>query len=543
MIKIKRPYTTPAIFNSLVIKKFKKDLQGYYDTYSRNNQDKAPWPTNSTVNKVLLALLKVFPNKCAYCESTLETRGGTFDHFRPSNSARGFGKEYSEAHYWWLSFHWQNLLLACPSCNRAKSSWFPVKGKRAVLKATIAQVRKENALLIDPTIDDPRLHVRFDREGKIIGITEKGSTTIEILQLNRKELIINRQMSVKENEIFLENILMTNGNTFKEVLNHAFRFLIDLFENSKVKHDYLAYKRSYFFDLINEPRFFEILLSKNHLSRNQTFKRKQEQLQKLLNNYKIARFKIPVAETKRHSIERRIQIETVSIRNFKGINHLQFDMPSPGREKKSKIINEPWMVLLGENGVGKSSVLQAICLALCGQNYIDRMKLKPSDLIRIPAHSEKISPVSADIELAFKGEQEDILVHITEQKIHSSIRQPAGYVLAYGSFRIPNSRRLKAEVTHSTIRCQNLFFQDTSLIDYNNWLCSLNEIHFNRVALALKDLMLLNKNDLIIRDRNVKKVMVNKDHKKIPIDLLSDGYRSVFAMACDIMEKSGAGRD
>jgi hypothetical protein len=63
-------------------------------------------------------LIKIFNNKCAFCESDIST-GHHYDteHFRPKNK------------YYWLAYEWSNFLLACRKCNSdCKGEQFPIEG-------------------------------------------------------------------------------------------------------------------------------------------------------------------------------------------------------------------------------------------------------------------------------------------------------------------------------------------------------------------------------------------------------------------------------
>ena len=51
-------------------------------------------------------------------------------------------------------------------------------------------------------------------------------------------------------------------------------------------------------------------------------------------------------------------IEYIHIKNFKSIDDLKIEFKEDELDKKS------WLFLLGENGVGKSSILQAIAIGL-----------------------------------------------------------------------------------------------------------------------------------------------------------------------------------
>ena len=58
-------------------------------------------------------LEKIHYNKCVYCEVWVEEYH--IEHFRPKSI------------YYWLAYSWDNLLLACPTCNRSKLDQFPCK--------------------------------------------------------------------------------------------------------------------------------------------------------------------------------------------------------------------------------------------------------------------------------------------------------------------------------------------------------------------------------------------------------------------------------
>jgi uncharacterized protein (TIGR02646 family) len=107
--------------------------------------------------------------RCMYC---LDSHGSDIEHFRPK--AR-FPKH---------AYRWKNLLLCCTECGRHKGSQFPKSNGRV--------------LLIDPTVDDPWLHLDFDpATGNLtarfdLAVNDwsiKGSTTVQVLQLDRREAL------------------------------------------------------------------------------------------------------------------------------------------------------------------------------------------------------------------------------------------------------------------------------------------------------------------------------------------------------------------
>jgi len=69
-------------------------------------------------------------------------------------------------------------------------------------------------------------------------------------------------------------------------------------------------------------------------------------------------------------------VDRVVIRNIRGIEELDLDAAPPATERA------PWLMLLGENGTGKSTILQSVALALMGDARRARLKLDPRDYLR-----------------------------------------------------------------------------------------------------------------------------------------------------------------
>lgn len=173
--------------------------------------------------------LNVFHNKCAYCESTLTANPGDTEHFRPKNSVRvrrpdgtfdvvkvvdEDGEEIPHPGYFWLAYHWQNLLPSCKYCNSGggKNDLFPVRKAHVAawrakddnevpLTEWITQSLKwpdiyypeprdldliEKRILLHPVLDNPEEYICFDTEGlaKEWCGSEEGKKSIEVFNLN-----------------------------------------------------------------------------------------------------------------------------------------------------------------------------------------------------------------------------------------------------------------------------------------------------------------------------------------------------------------------
>lgn len=103
--------------------------------------------------------------RCMYCE---DSAGIAIEHFWPRST------------YPHRVFDWLNYLIICTLCNSNKRDQFPLD-----------QVGKP--LLLDPTEDDPLDHMALSpATGSLLGLSTKGTLTIEIIDLDRETLVKGR---------------------------------------------------------------------------------------------------------------------------------------------------------------------------------------------------------------------------------------------------------------------------------------------------------------------------------------------------------------
>jgi predicted ATP-binding protein involved in virulence len=231
--------------------------------------------------------------------------------------------------------------------------------------------------------------------------------------------------------------------------------------------------------------------------------------------------------------QERLYPEKVEIRNFKSIATLQFDFKVPEPELQflgMTIIshNEPWKFLLGENGVGKSSILQAIALVLAGDEYVKKMQIDPADILR---HGTK----KGWVKIWFSGREEPAFLQFDSKSLHSNFKTGTINVLGYGSTRVlpkPNSS-LQPEEHTSSAKIRNLFDYSVSLADVRQWMLTIDTALFDKVARALKDVLdLPSTKTYFIR----KSDQIYFSESGETLHQLSEGYRSVIALAVDIMK-------
>lgn len=161
-------------------------------------------------------LILLFGRKCCFCESMLMgVVPGDVEHYRPKNRVvvkdAATGAETEKNGYYWLGASWDNLLYACPDCNRGrylekedgeveklgKACFFPLEDEGARVSAP-GPLDGEAPLLLNPCIDEPAEHLTFTDLGSIEAVevdgvySARGKATIECCGLFRQELFAMR---------------------------------------------------------------------------------------------------------------------------------------------------------------------------------------------------------------------------------------------------------------------------------------------------------------------------------------------------------------
>lgn len=137
-----------------------------------------------TYNRFKLDLCRMQHRKCCYCESIEVSTHNDVEHYRPLSL------------YPWLGWTWANLLFACRACNQSggKFDHFPLADEAARLAPWAEPPGNEAAFLLDPCVDDPRMHIEFiylaDLDRFVPrGRTPRGAETIQLIGLDRDDYL------------------------------------------------------------------------------------------------------------------------------------------------------------------------------------------------------------------------------------------------------------------------------------------------------------------------------------------------------------------
>ena len=538
------------------------------------------------LNQVKSALKKLFHNKCAYCESkTDHVASMDIEHYRPKSGVVGSDGRYHETHYYWLANNWDNLLIACQNCNRqhktknrngeleitGKANQFPIEyeGDRAPELATATQLKDEKPLILNPCEDNPDDHLVFLEDGTVVSETTKGQVTIDILGLNRQDLMIRRSdLAARINkELKLIQLLFdrfkegTPDDANMEVLNEAMQFLQ---EAIKDKAEFAGMARqlistdqliSDFLNQQNEkdlPRqqqkskpdskrdpFFEFdekLREENIEKREEVRKKRREKMSKAsssFDEFKMAKQSYSLEneeDFEKYFKSTPKYVEEVEIVNFKSIRNLTLNFL--GDDESDELA---WTMILGENGTGKSTILQAITIALIGKSYFDQLTHPETGVInplRIIRDGETKGHVSVKISGFTKPRK--VTFHSDGRVDFSESEYAQTLVLAYGSTRLMPREGHDPAYGKDYARVDNLFDPFLPMANVNLWLSSLDESQFEYTARKIEKLLRLKKDQRIVLEEGTVYVLTTDG--KVPVQHLSDGYQSTMALIADILK-------
>ncbi|MCU4770863.1 AAA family ATPase [Bacillus toyonensis] len=487
-----------------------------------------------------------FNGKCSYCEVTIDHLPLDIDFYRPINGVLNtIDGVFHPEHYRWLRYQDDNVFSICLDCKRAKSNRFPVEGELAPIGADMEELVKEKRLLLNPYRDYPEKHFTYNESGMLYAKTKKGQVTIDVLNLNRSTLMEGRSREYSKFNEMCSSFAETRGmNLFERILREVKsdsmfaglkrHILFDtVILNGRIPYyeefdeffiNMIPKKQMKFFNKRNNREEYSNIsdtyinnISDNYI--NNIKRNKYYEIERRNDYFDVTNEK----DLQKYYIKQRF-IEKLEICNFKGIKDLKIDL------RISKSSNAPWLMLLGENGVGKSSILQAIALTLMGEKQRRKIiKKKPVEYLRNGSYEGSIkiqlSGMKEPISLFWGKEYNDF-----SGKHHE---EPRVLILGYGSTRLLPREEMDLNLGVTWARTENLFNPFVPLVDVREYLLQLESDDFLTVKQAIESLFL--DNVIIERDRYNEEIYFNFPGSSIKLVDLSDGYKTIIALATDIM--------
>lgn len=533
MIRLQRP-EAPHLLSLPEVERMRDQVRRFYrrgaDTRRQDRPD-FPFFLDSAFKELLEALTAMSFGKCGYCESTITFSGNaSLERFRPKAGAVGLNREFSSEHYWWLAYEWENLYAACATCNKVKGPKFPVQGRRAPVGATGERLASEQPLLLDPCMDDPQQHLEFQADGSVRPRSSRGEVTIETLELNRTDQVRERESvatHVREALAPLRRV--------KELVDFLDQLARRAFSTTGPKPQTSAIWWDTLRPLI-DPTQVHAAVARSELRRWVAQRREPSSAaQELVTTsglrlavaQTVAEYGTKVREKKISAKARRYSTQTiirVALKNYRGIRDL--DLHIPGQTSSGA----PWLILLGENGTGKSSILQAVVLTLIESSEDRSLGVTPEDVLR---QGEKTGWVKVWIG---QNTSPRVLKFVRGQRRFQREGPPFFPVLlGYGATRLLPRRQTR--MPSGRVRMANMFDPFRPLLDANDWLGQLSDRSFDYAARALKDVLSLPASSRLrrVRRKGHRGVSLKLFGADLSLEQLSDGYQSVLGLTCDLM--------
>lgn len=511
------------------------------------------------------ALARLFRGKCAFCERRTWTRPYRFrptEEAGPRDQAPAADRHRAHLYYAWLTNAWQNLYPICDDCFPREPSIFPVRGSRThlpdaqeiddyLLKPTGSWRGRtyETAVFLDPCgRADLRKHLAFTPDGTVLALSTSGDATISQFDLNRRELILGRR-SVFD-RCFAE--LEQTGSwgrlkpwAFKE-MDHGGAWFLLLYQLAKrTGGGQSALTRNKIEDFYirrwEDPQFVEALKeSWSELVRN-PFSLVQEPHQRVAN---MQGGPFPVR---------------FKVHDFKGLEYIDLDLGPNDDQAADGTPIGPALVILGENAAGKTSLLEAIELALCDDEEREAVASDARPYLLDPGMmgSERDNQRRpGSVEVTFEDGSTVVLRFgsrgfkrtVTSARDGFPSRLP---VFAYGAYRL----FLKDGVTRGKDkRIRSLFSVGTPLSNPDAWLFSIRGTPlFDEVVRALRAILSIGQAFQTIEadestqgcflvigsERQESQILLTR----IPLALVSSGFRAVLGTACDVMRNLDSSRE
>jgi predicted ATP-binding protein involved in virulence len=347
--------------------------------------------------------------------------------------------------------------------------------------------------------------------GEVVPLSEQGATTIELVDLNRRELLLGRAKALADTHaqwLGLDADERAQAPVRDALLEASLSF-------AAIRRQFVATWAREEFPSVARAMLIEPIATsaRAQLADEFEIREREREAYSVTEDTRAAR---------RAYFGRARLIERIAVRNFKPVGELELSVNS------TEVQRAPWLVLLGENGTGKSAVLQAITLTLMDEAQREALGLDPASLIRQGSES-------ARVEVQLTGSRNPTSLEITRDGFRSGGDSAKTLLLAYGATRLLPRTSGKSVKDPGVARVDNLFDPFVALADATEWLLSLNSSQFSPVARALKRLLSLDEEIEIRRSLKRRTVGVTVHGLQIPFAQLSDGYQAVVALAIDVM--------
>jgi predicted ATPase len=244
-------------------------------------------------------------------------------------------------------------------------------------------------------------------------------------------------------------------------------------------------------------------------------------------------------------------LKELTVTNIRSIAELslQFDGSADDND------NRKWTFLIGENGMGKSTILRSVALLLSGSEALPELLVRPRDWVRNGATEGRIKAVletqegkSRTIELTLRRDANVTEAVVENQKalfeLDAALKHtPRNYMtIGYGASRRLSPTSSSTASRQDTFRqpragnVATLFSSDAQLNPLDTWAMDLDYRHEKGrdiVGRALEHL--LPGVEFSHIDKSARTLLFNTADGLVPLAMLSDGYQNMAAWCGDLL--------
>lgn len=532
--------------------------------YSKGGQRRAPDHKSFLRDTALVRDVRdSFLGNCAYCERRC-IEDGIVHHHRPPGLAADREGHTELLNYVWLTYEWENLYWVCPSCASRKGNRFFTRTPTRETGAEIGSLRRtEGELLLDPCHHVPHVHLLFQPNGAVEGLTSEGQETVRLLGLDQAELrALRRDTGHRLVNILRKadkaaawateldqgplNATPTSRRTSAKgkatprnlpCLGGASLALI----NWAGDHGISRSDARGMLEAISNMRAYELDAMLDQYS---ALIEKFEASTRGVRVEAVSTQTVPSTSDapttpKMPPAPNEARIRNISIRNFKALKSIDLTLPiSAGSEAGVSCA-----VILGENATGKSSVLEGVALALLGTAEsilldvdLGGNEVTPGVLQHRPDPDSwdvvSPDPLRVDIFYAERDQGTHLIANSGSKAFEGDI-WPAKVVLGYGPRRYFSKRRTR-RFRAARHRVRSLFDPLMTIQNPGDWLLTCDQKPFDAAVRALREVLMLDDDDTVLRDADNHRVLIDTAQGRTPLSSLSEGYKSVVAMSVDI---------
>jgi len=235
----------------------------------------------------------------------------------------------------------------------------------------------------------------------------------------------------------------------------------------------------------------------------------------------------------------RWELARIGIENFKAIERLELDMPNTPAVPPDGRPRATALLILGENAAGKSTILEAVALAMMGDAARRKLVKEPGALLlnpRFMGEPDMAARSEGRVTLHFVagGPEAVVTLHLTPQGLLvEGSAKALPQVFAYGAYRLYLDGVRRPGADRGVV---SLFKSDSLLSNPRDWLLALPDERFNEVVQVLR--FVFGVDFEAIRRRGTDCVVVTRTEgleQETPLLAVSSGFRTVLALVCDVL--------